>query len=208
MKRVFVVWVALAVVISISLALVGEEPAAISGCSTALLVIDVQNAYVPAGGLPTADGASLVERLVAVLARARAAHVPIVYVRHWEPRFADGNPLGDFVPAIAPQAGDPVIWKTMGDGFANTDLKSILTGLGVGRVLLTGLATHACVNETVFGALNGHYETWVLADAHGDVAGSALEAYYNAAWPTYGVHVAASGDIDFAAFGCSAAETP
>jgi nicotinamidase-related amidase len=184
------------------------EDSGTTGCSTAVLVVDVQNAYVPAHGLLTADSADLVTRLVAVLAEARAAGIPIVYIKQIEQRFANGNPLGEIVAAIAPFEGDPVIWKPTGDAFSSTNLDGLLAGMGVHRVLITGLATHGCVNETVFGALGLHYETWIVADAHADAGGPGLESYYNTSWPAYGVHVVASTDTDFALFGCAAPTAP
>ena len=178
------------------------------GCSTALLVIDMQNAYVPARGLLTVDGTNLVDCLVSVLERARKANMPIVYIKQTESRFASGNPLGDIVAAIAPHEGEPVIWKPTGNAFYQTDLEGILATLGVHRVLIAGLATHGCVNETVFGALGLHYETWVIADAHGDASGPDLEAYYNANWPACGVHVVSSTEIDFSQFDCTGSAAP
>jgi nicotinamidase-related amidase len=179
-----------------------QEGSGGGACTTALLVIDVQNAYVPRTGLATVDGADLVTRLVAVLAAARGAGIPVIYIKQIEQRFANGNPLGDIVAAIAPLEGDPVIWKPTSDAFMQTELKNLLAGMGVHRVLLCGLATHGCVNETLYGAIGGAYETWVIADAHGDMAGPGLETYYNANWPILGVHVVPSTEIDFSQFSC------
>ncbi len=176
------------------------SPAAV--CATALFVVDVQNAYVPSLGLFTVDGADLIVRLVTVLAEARAARIPVVYIKQSESRFADGNPLGDIVAAIAPREGDAVIWKSQGSAFAYTGLDNILNRMGVHRVLITGLATQACVNATVFGALALGYETWVLADAHSGSGGPGVATYYNATWPTVGVHIVPSTDIDWSFFGC------
>jgi nicotinamidase-related amidase len=178
-----------------------DDPSA-AGCTTALLVVDVQNAYVPSLGLFTADGADLIGRLVTVLAEARAARIPVVYIKQSEGRFADGNPLGDIVAAIAPHDGDTVIWKAQGNAFAHTELDGVLSRMGAHRVLITGLATHACVNATVFGALDLGYETWVLADAHSGSGGPGVAAYYNSSWPAIGVHVVSCTDIEWSFFAC------
>ena len=50
-------------------------PVACVACDTALLVIDVQNAYVRTLDLTTIDGISLVDRLVDLIAKARAAGI-------------------------------------------------------------------------------------------------------------------------------------
>ncbi|MCX6092338.1 MAG: cysteine hydrolase [Candidatus Bipolaricaulota bacterium] len=179
-----------------------------SGCATALLVIDMQYAYIPPAGLRTADGADLVTRLVAVLADARAARIPVIYIKQVEARFAGGAPLGEIVAEIAPLPGDPVIWKPTGDAFFLTNLGSLLAGMGVHRVVICGLATHGCVDATLYGAIGGAFETWVIADAHGDMAGPGLETYYNTNWPILGVHVVPSTEIDFSEFGCASPIAP
>ncbi|MCX6100265.1 MAG: cysteine hydrolase [Candidatus Bipolaricaulota bacterium] len=125
-----------------------------------------------------------------------------------EARFGGGNPLGDIVTAITPREGDPVVWKTTGDAFYQTNLNSILAAMGVHRVLIAGLATHGCITDTLLGALSGRYETWAVADAHGDAGGPGLETQYNAAWVTWGIRVVASQDIDFAAFQCGTSAAP
>ena len=174
-------------------------------CGTALLVIDVQNicaSLSTPAEWTTIDGVQLDQKLVRVLAAARAAGIPIVYIQYIAPGYAIGDPQLDTVSAIAPLAGDPIVWKTEADSFQDTTLASILAEIGAHRLLLTGQATDVCIHATVLGAVHNGYETWVIADAHAGLPSGNGLAYYNSMWPGLGVSVIESDKIDFAAYGC------
>ena len=176
--------------------------AACLACDTALLVIDVQNDFIQELDVTTIDGIQLVDRLVQVIAQARAAGIPVVYVQHHDPRFALNSYELAIPAAIAPHEGDAVVWKSYPSAFRSTTLQAVLTGLGIHRLLVCGLATTGCVDATVFGAVQLKYETWVLADAHSGGGSLDVLAYYNATWPAVGATVIRSDAVDFAAFGC------
>lgn len=177
-------------------------------CETALLVIDVQNVYVRTLDLTTIDGIPLVDRLVEVIAKARAAGLPVIYVQHRDPRFSVGGPDLAIPEAIAPRDGDPIVWKSYPDSFRATDLQATLVQLGIRRLLIAGLSTTGCVDATVFGAIQQKYETWVLADAHSGGGSVQTLAYYNSTWPVVGATVVRSDAVDFAAFACAATASP
>ncbi|MDD5264893.1 MAG: isochorismatase family protein [Candidatus Bipolaricaulis sp.] len=183
-------------------------PLACAACDTALLVIDVQNAYVRTLDLTTIDGIPLVDRLVEVIATARAAGLPVIYIQQRDPRFSVGSPDLAIPEAIAPRDGDPTIWKSHPDAFRATDLQATLVRLGTRRLLICGLATTGCVDATVFGAIQHTYETWVLADAHSGGGSLQTLAYYNSTWPVVGATVVRSDVIDFAALACAAPPSP
>jgi nicotinamidase-related amidase len=201
--------VKVAAVLGVALAVGGLATCADSAqeartCSTALLVIDVQNAYVDTLDLTTIDGVPLVPQLVTVLAAARAAGLPIVYIQHRDPRYSVGDPLLDTASPIAPLPGEPIVWKTHGDAFWDTELADVLSTLGASRILVTGLATTGCVDATAQGAVRLGYDTWVIADAQSGGGDVGVLAYYNnELWPGVGVTVKSSEEIDFAAFGGS-----
>jgi len=143
----------------------------------ALMVIDVQQAM-----FDTAEpfqGAAVVERIADLIARARAAHVPVFYVQH------DGGP-GDecdsngpgfaFHPAVAPLAGDPVTVKRKNSGFYQTDLDAKLKAAGVDQLVICGLQTEYCVDATVRSAFERGYRVTVAADAHTTFDSEILDA--------------------------------
>lgn len=177
-------------------------------CETALLVIDVQNVYVRTLDLTTIDGIPLVDRLVEVIAKARAAGLPVIYVQHRDPRFSVGSPDLAIPEAIAPRDGDPIVWKSYPDSFRATDLQATLVRLGTRRLLVCGLSTSGCVDATVFGAVQHKYETWVLADAHSGAGSLDALNYYNSTWPVVGATVVRSDAVDFAALACAAPASP
>jgi nicotinamidase-related amidase len=189
--------------------LVTMAAAAVSqACETALLVIDVQNVYVRTLDLTTIDGIPLVDGLVEVIAKARAAGLPVIYVQQRDPRFSVGSPDLAIPEAIAPRDGDPIVWKSYPDAFRATELLSVLQGLGIQRLLISGLSTSGCVDATVFGAIQQKYETWVLADAHSGAGSLDALNYYNSTWPAVGATVVRSDAIDFTALGCAAPANP
>ncbi|MEN6368809.1 MAG: isochorismatase family cysteine hydrolase [Thermotogota bacterium] len=180
-------------------------------CGTALLVIDVQNicaALSTPSEWTTIDGVQLTEKLVNVLAAARVAGIPIVYIQYVAPGYAIGDPQLNTVSAIAPLPGDPIVWKTRADSFQNTPLASLLNGIGAHRLLLTGQSTDVCVYATALGAVRNGYETWVIADAHAGLRSRTDLAHYNSMWPSLGVSAIESDKIDFAAYGCVTLPSP
>jgi hypothetical protein len=70
------------------------------------------------------------------------------------------------VPELRRQDGEPLIPKTYGDSFEATDLEETLSGLGVGKLLVTGAQTDACVRSTLHGAFTRGYDVTLVGDAH------------------------------------------
>ena len=48
--------------------------------------------------------------------------------------------------------------KNYGDSFEDTALESVLAGLGVGRLVIAGAQTDACIRSTLHGALARGYD--------------------------------------------------
>ena len=129
---------------------------------TALLVVDVQNGVV-------ADAFER-DRVVATIGglvdRARADDVPVVWVQHSAEDLPQGAPEWEIVPELAPADGEALVHKRYGDSFEETDLEEQLAGRGVGRLVITGASTDACIRSTLHGALVRGYDTTLVADAH------------------------------------------
>jgi nicotinamidase-related amidase len=53
-----------------------------------------------------------------------------------------------------------------GDAFEGTTLESVLAGLGVGRLVISGAQTDACVRSTLHGAFVRGYDATLVSDAH------------------------------------------
>ncbi len=130
--------------------------------NSALLVVDVQNAVVEGAherDLVIANIASLVEK-------ARRERVPIVWVQHADEHLVRGTDDWRIVPELTRDDAEPLIEKNYGDSFEDTTLESVLSGLGVGRLVVTGAQSDACIRSTIHGAFVRGYDTTLVRDAH------------------------------------------
>lgn len=130
--------------------------------STALVVIDVQNDVV--GGAYRRD--EVVAAIAGVVGRAREQGVPVVWVRHHAEDLPAGSDGWQIVPELVPGPGEPIVEKAYGDAFEDTTLESVLAGAGVGRLVVTGAQTDACIRSTLHGALARGYDATLVSDAH------------------------------------------
>jgi len=70
------------------------------------------------------------------------------------------------VPELVRDEGEPVVHKRYGDSFEATDLESLLAERGVGRLVVTGAQTDACIRSTLHGAFVRGYDVTLVGDAH------------------------------------------
>jgi len=90
----------------------------------ALLIVDVQVGLVEL--MPAEIQASVLSRIGTLLAKARAAGTPVIYIQH---DGAKGHPLEthtkgwEIHPLLKPANGEPVIRKRESDSFFETTLQ-------------------------------------------------------------------------------------
>jgi nicotinamidase-related amidase len=77
-----------------------------------------------------------------------------------------GSDAWQIVPELDPGDAEPHIDKHYGDAFEDTTLETVLSGLGVGRLLVVGAESDACVRATLHGAFVRGYDTTLVSDAH------------------------------------------
>jgi nicotinamidase-related amidase len=130
--------------------------------NTALLVIDVQQGVV--AGAHERD--TVVANIRSLVDRARDEHVPVVWVQHSSQELAQGSDAWQYVPELARQESEPVVHKTFGDSFEGTDLDEVLERAGIGRLVVTGAQTDACIRSTIHGAFTRGYDVTLVGDAH------------------------------------------
>jgi nicotinamidase-related amidase len=130
--------------------------------NTALLVIDVQNGVVE--GAHERD--AVVANVANLVERARRERVPVVWVQHSDEQLARGSEEWRIVPELAPGEVEPLVEKHYGDSFEDTDLETVLSGLGVGRLVVVGAQTDECVRSTLHGAFVRGYDATLVGDAH------------------------------------------
>jgi nicotinamidase-related amidase len=130
--------------------------------NAALMVIDVQNGVV-AGGHGR-DG--VIGNINALVDKARAEQVPVVWVQHCDEGLEEGSDDWQIVDELSPGDGEPVVRKSYGDSFEATELEDVLAARGVGRVVVTGAQSDACIRATLHGALVRGYDVTLVGDAH------------------------------------------
>ena len=129
---------------------------------TALLVIDVQNGVV-AGAHQREE---VIGNIGAVVDRARAEDVPVIWVQHSSDELPEGSDEWSYVAELQREDSEPLVHKRYGDSFEGTDLESELAQRGVGRLVITGAQTDACIRSTLHGAFTRGYDTVLVSDAH------------------------------------------
>lgn len=130
---------------------------------TALVVVDVQNAVMD--GAWEAD--AVVARIATLIARAKDADAPVVYVQHEaDGAMARGSGGWRIVDAVAPANEEVVVAKRYPDAFAETTLREELDALGVGHLIIAGAQTDACIRATTMRTLMEGYDLTLVEDAH------------------------------------------
>jgi nicotinamidase-related amidase len=129
---------------------------------TALVVIDVQQALVDE--LQADRRSSFLATLTALLARARNAGVPVVYVRHNDEELAKGSAQWELAREIAPRAGEPIVEKTFRDAFRETNFDDVLQGLSANHLIVCGMQTEYCIDATIREAERRGYRVTLVGD--------------------------------------------
>ena len=130
--------------------------------NTALLVIDMQ-VNVVSGAYQRDEVVANIARLVE---RARSEHVPVLWVQHADDGLVAGTDGWAYVPELVRAEGEPLIHKHYGDSFEGTELEAELARMNVGRLVITGAQTDACIRSTIHGAFTRGYDTVLVGDAH------------------------------------------
>jgi len=152
----------------------------------ALIIVDVQNDFLPGGSLAVPAGDEVIAPLNRYIALFASKGLPIFATRDWHtldhcsfrqqgglwpPHCVAGTAGAAFSTALALPAGVQVISKAdtssqdAYSGFEGTPLNILLQSAGIRRVFVGGLATDYCVLNTVKDALGHGYATFVAVDA-------------------------------------------
>lgn len=127
-----------------------------------------------------AQVASIVPAIATVLAACRAARIEVIHLISeghtrdgrdlgWEWRkqgvfTPKGAPDGAILPELAPQDDEMVIPKTVSGGFVGTALDFTLRSMDKRTLIVAGVATNQCVENTVRAASNLGYDVILLED--------------------------------------------
>ena len=129
---------------------------------TALLVIDVQKGVVAEAHRRD----EVVATIAALVERARAEEIPVVWVQHSDVDMPKGSEPWEYVEELPRHDSEPLVHKSYGDSFEGTDLEEVLAGAGVGRLVVAGAESDACIRSTIHGAFVRGYDVTLVADGH------------------------------------------
>jgi nicotinamidase-related amidase len=130
--------------------------------NTALLVVDVQNGVVQ----DAHERDAVVANIAGLVDQARTAGVPVVWVQHSDEELVSGSEEWRIVPELTPTDTEPLVQKNYGDAFEDTPLETVLADRGVGRLVVVGAETDACIRSTIHGGFTRGYDVTLVGDAH------------------------------------------
>lgn len=158
----------------------------------ALLVINMQaGSFRPP--VPVSEGEELLRVVAALIAQARRAGTPVIYVQNDSAEGYFGEPDSpdwEIHPVVAPAADEPVIRKRTPDAFQETDLEDELNEMDIRRLIICGLATEIDIDTTVRRAYLLGYQVILVSDAHSTWDGDILDA-----WQAIDHHNAVLGSV-------------
>lgn len=158
---------------------------------TALLVIDMQNFFIPM----TAKALPNIKKLIK---HFQSDSLPVIFTQHGHsPEELNGkkvnqlvrkwgasgsiahgsddwqlqDDLKEYIPSseASPEAPEwpKIVAKNTYDAFINTNLQQVLDDAKTDRVVVCGVMTDCCCDTTARSAFNRGYETWLVSDACG-----------------------------------------
>ena len=152
----------------------------------ALIIVDVQNDFLPGGALAVPNGDAVVPVLNRYIDLFQNRNLPIIATRDWHPeQHCSFKPRGGIWPVhcVAETNGAAfskdlklpknarivskadTTEKESYSGFGNTELANQLHAQQVKRLFVGGLATDYCVLNTVLDGIKNGFEVFLLRDA-------------------------------------------
>ena len=155
------------------------------GLGDALLLVDVQNDFLPGGSLAVPDGGGIIAPLNRAVFVFNEKGLPVFASRDWHPRghcsFVEnggawpvhcvaGTPGAGFASSLELPCRSVIVSKGTAaehdaySAFEDTGLAGLLRDSGTHRLFVGGLATDYCVRATVLDAIEQGFAVVVLTD--------------------------------------------
>ena len=130
----------------------------------ALLVIDIQNAFMP--GM-SSDKETAMEYINALIDLFRKHGYPVIRVYHSSEEYGvtPGTEGFEYPETVKILPTDPKVVKIYPDGFNKTDLDKVIKATGSNTLFLCGLSAVGCVLATWNGAQNFDYKAFMVKNA-------------------------------------------
>ncbi len=144
--------------------------------------------------------------------------IPVIYVKNvFRPDYAEMGPVqlslctigklikegeickegtwgAEYVDELKPEAGDYIVVKRRMNAFYNTELETLLRGLGRRTLIICGIITNFCLESTVRGAIDRDFDCIVLEDCTASESKEMQEFPMKAIFPMIGA-VATSDEL-------------
>lgn len=148
----------------------------------ALLVIDIQNAYLPMMSQDKDMAMYFINELIDLFHRN---NYPVIRIYHTSPAdgVAPGSEYFEFPETVRIKDTDVKVIKTYGDGFNKTELDKVIKETGSNTLFLCGLSSVGCVLATWQGARNHDYNAYMIKNAiisHNEQYTRNIEAMFDA----------------------------
>jgi nicotinamidase-related amidase len=130
--------------------------------NTALLVVDVQKGVVAEAH----DRDNVIANIDTLVDRAREEDVAVIWVQHNDEGLPRDSDEWQYVAELERLDSEPLVHKSYGDSFEDTDLEELLAERGIGRLVVAGAETDACIRSTIHGAFVRGYDVTLVKDAH------------------------------------------
>jgi nicotinamidase-related amidase len=153
--------------------------------STALLIIDVQEAMFSYPDMKLYDVDNVMNRIVSLLDKARSANIPVVYIQHTEDEeYTRGLSTWEISSLVKPREGETIVEKPTWDAFHRTRLHEELQRQGITDLVICGMQTEFCLDTTCRRAYSMGYKSILVQDAHstfdnGKLSGEEIVRHHN-----------------------------
>jgi len=136
--------------------------------NTALLVIHTQMAFFQAPK-PLYQGDMVVASIKSLIEKAHKANVPVIYIQEnatGDLEWMNSTPFWNIHPELTPTPADAVLQQWEADVFADQSLQRELDARGVSKLVVAGLQTEHCINNTCRNGAALGYDITLASDGH------------------------------------------
>ncbi|HEY9577089.1 MAG TPA: cysteine hydrolase family protein [Pseudobacillus sp.] len=120
---------------------------------TALILVDIQNDYVPGGKMTLHETEKAAKNARVILDYFRENNLPLFHIQRI------------FKDEQAPLENETVIQKHFPNSFLHTSLEAQLKNIDIEHVVIVGMMSHMCIDATRRGAVDLGFSCTVIEDA-------------------------------------------
>lgn len=166
---------------------------------TALVIIDMQYSAFDNPNFVIPNTVEICQSIETVANKVRTANKHVLYAQATSESVPEGSSGWQVVSMLSPEEEDIIVLKHESNTFENSELQNELSTIGVGVVIMCGVATDMCIKNTFIGANARKYDIIMLADGHSTKDPGAQETIntYNLNWASQGAAVLSSEEINF-----------